>query len=55
MKVGSKLAQKLETEPLADDWFTAIGDTPNAELLRLYSKVVIAHLMCTWKISNLPA
>ena len=39
VKVGSKLAQKLESEPLADDWFTAIGDTPNAELLRLYSKV----------------
>ena len=42
-KVGSKLAQKLESEPLADDWFTAIGDTPNAELLRLYSKVDKLH------------
>ena len=39
LKVGSKLAQKLESEPLADDWFSAIGDTPNADLLRLYSKV----------------
>ena len=39
-KVSSKLAQKLESEPLADDWFSAIGDSPNAELLRLYSKVV---------------
>ena len=42
-KVGSKLAQKLESEPLADDWITAIGDTPNAELLRLYSKVDRLH------------
>ena len=40
LKVSSKLAQKLESEPLADDWFSAIGDTPNAELLRLYSKVI---------------
>ena len=40
LKVSSKLAQKLESEPWADDWFSAIGDTPNAELLRLYSKVI---------------
>ena len=40
LQVSSKLAQKLESEPLADDWFSAIGDSPNAELLRLYSKVI---------------
>ena len=49
LKVSSKLAQKLESEPLADDWFSAIGDTPNAELLRLYSKVIESLLKCTWK------
>merc|ERR1719150_3319058 len=45
LKVGSKLAQKLESEPLADDWFSAIGDTPNADLLRLYSKVCHHYLV----------
>ena len=53
LQVSSKLAQKLESEPLADDWFSAIGDTPNAELLRLYSKVIKFFLMHL-EISDLP-
>ena len=53
LKVSSKLAQKLESEPLADDWFSAIGDTPNAELLRLYSKVIKFFFMYL-EISYLP-
>ena len=38
MKVGPKLAGKLE-EVESDDWFNAIGDSQNATLLKLYSKV----------------
>ena len=39
LKVGGKLAGKLENEPDHDDWFSSIGDAPMAELFRLYSKV----------------
>ena len=39
LKEGPKMAGKLEAEPVTDDWFSAIGDCPNSELLRLYSKV----------------
>jgi len=45
LKVGAKLASKLDGEPVNDDWFTAIGDGPNSELLRLYSKVCHHYLV----------
>jgi mediator of RNA polymerase II transcription subunit 13 len=35
----------VESEPVNDDWFTAIGDCPNSELLRLYSKVCHHYLV----------
>ena len=39
LKVGPKMAGKLNAKPVTDAWFSAIGDCPNSELLRLYSKV----------------
>ena len=40
IKIGAKMAQKpVMAEPVKDDWFSAIGDCPNSELLRLYCKV----------------
>ena len=39
LKVGAKRAGKLENEVEHDEWFSAIGDGENSELLRLYSKV----------------
>ena len=37
--MGAKRAGKLENEVEHDEWFSAIGDGENSELLRLYSKV----------------
>jgi hypothetical protein len=37
--VGAKRAGKLENEVEHDEWFSAIGEGENLELLRLYSKV----------------
>lgn len=68
MKVGTKLAGKLE-EVESDEWFNAIGDSENATLLKLYSKVcrhyLVPHLSSishdqslldsTEKSSNLPS
>jgi len=44
MKVGTKLAGKLE-EVESDEWFNAIGDSQNATLLKLYSKVCRHYLV----------
>ena len=48
LKVGAKRAGKLENETEHDEWFSSIGDAPMAELLRLYSKVII----CLTKIES---
>ena len=39
LKVGAKRASKLDNESEHDEWFSSIGEAPNAELFRLYSKV----------------
>ena len=39
LKVGAKRASKLDNETEHDQWFSSIGEAPNAELFRLYSKV----------------
>ena len=39
LKVGAKRASKLDNETEHDEWFSSIGEAPNAELFRLYSKV----------------
>ena len=36
--MGASKAAKLEDLDL-DEWFRCIGDTPNAEILKLYAKV----------------
>jgi len=45
LKVGAKRAGKLENEAEHDEWFSAIGDGENSELLRLYSKVCHHYLV----------
>merc|ERR1719357_1509875 len=45
LKVGAKRAGKLENEKEHDEWFSAIGDGDNSELLRLYSKVCHHYLV----------
>jgi len=45
LKVGAKRAGKLENEKEHDEWFSAIGDGENSELLRLYSKVCHHYLV----------
>ena len=45
LKVGSKRAEKLQDQTEQDEWFSAIGDCPNSDLLRLYSKVCHHYLV----------
>jgi len=45
LKVGAKRAGKLENEVEHDEWFSAIGDSQNSELLKLYSKVCHHYLV----------
>jgi len=51
LRVGRNAATKLANDPI-DDWFTNIGDSPVAALLRLYAKVCRYHLAPT--LINLP-
>ena len=51
LRVGKNAATKLANDPV-DDWFTNIGDSPIATLLRLYAKVCRYHLAPT--LINLP-
>ena len=53
MKVGAKRAGKLENEVEHDEWFSAIGDGENLELLRLYHKVLIDIYTMTMKNFNI--
>ena len=43
MRVGKSAATKLANDPV-DDWFTNIGDSPVASILRLYAKVCRHYL-----------
>lgn len=43
LRVGRSAASKLANDPV-DEWFTNIGDSPVATLLRLYAKVCRYHL-----------
>ena len=51
LRVGKNAATKLANDSI-DDWFTNIGDSPVATLLRLYAKVCRYHLAPT--LVNLP-
>ena len=51
LRVGKSASAKLANDPI-DDWFTNIGDSPVASLLRLYAKVCRYHLAPT--LINLP-
>ena len=51
LRVGKSAATKLANDPV-DDWFTNIGDSPIASLLRLYARVCRYHLAPT--INNMP-
>ncbi|XP_052125419.1 mediator of RNA polymerase II transcription subunit 13-like isoform X1 [Frankliniella occidentalis] len=44
LRVGSSAAMKLGKEPI-DDWFKMLGDTPTANMLRLYAQVCRHHLV----------
>ena len=44
LRVGQKYASKSD-ESFNDEWFNAIGDSPNADLLRQYQKVIMSHLV----------
>ena len=39
MRVGEKLAARLDDAEDVEDWFSCIGDSHHAEILRLYAKV----------------
>ncbi|XP_023347458.1 mediator of RNA polymerase II transcription subunit 13-like, partial [Eurytemora carolleeae] len=45
LRVGSKQASRLESEVDVEDWFHCIGDSQNADILRLYSKVCRHYLV----------
>lgn len=48
LRVGKSAASKLANEQHpVDDWFTNIGDSPVAQLLRLYARVCRYHLAPT--------
>lgn len=44
LRVGSGAAMKLAKEPI-DDWFSMLGDSPTANMLRLYAQVCRHHLV----------
>jgi mediator of RNA polymerase II transcription subunit 13 len=51
LRVGKSAAAKLANDAV-DDWFSNIGDSPIASLLRLYAKVCRYHLAPT--LINMP-